>query len=70
MNQELLTKCHHLEKLVEYLDRGYESHDGAVQGVASLFRKYRNLLRGHGHMNQELDKEYEVGLSLHFSEFI
>lgn len=59
-NQELLLKCHHLEKLVELLDVGFERHDEVVQRVADLFRTYRNLVRGHGHMNRELDTEYET----------
>ncbi|XP_034255843.1 kinesin-like protein KIF18A [Thrips palmi] len=60
LNQELLLKCEHLEKLVQFLNQGYESHDEVVQKVAALFRKYRNLVRGHGHMNQELEKEHEI----------
>lgn len=45
---------------MEYLDQGFEKHDEMLQNVSALFRKYYNLVRGHGHMNDELQKEHEV----------
>lgn len=59
-NQELHLKYEHLEKLVDYLDEGFEKHDEMLKNVSALFRKYYNLVRGHGHMNEELQKEHEV----------
>lgn len=62
LNLELSLKCQHLEKLVEYLDKGFESQDEVVKTVSGLFRKYYNLVRGHGHMTNDLVSQHEAAM--------
>lgn len=60
LNQELTIKCQHLEKLVEYLDREFESQDELLKKISPVFRNYYYLVKGHGHMTEEMKKEHEV----------
>ncbi|KAK3923397.1 Kinesin-like protein KIF18A [Frankliniella fusca] len=60
LNLELSQKCQHLEKLVEYLDKGFESQEEVLKTVSALFRKYYVLVRGHGHMTNELAGQHEA----------
>lgn len=59
-NMELLLKCQNFQRLVEIFDNVFESQDELLIKVSTLFRTYYNLVRGYGHMNEELRREHET----------
>ena len=60
LNQDLSIKCQNLEKLVECLDREYKRQDDLIKKFSTTFRHYYYLVKGHGHMTEEMSKEHEI----------